>query len=300
MLHARPPRPARPPGARSSGAVSARALGLLVEERRLVHEQVGVVGDEPRSSRTGAVSPESTTLAAAPRLAHHLLGRDAVRPSRRAAGGRSRGPASTPSSRGALGVEAPGRGRPRRARSRGRARGGRPRRRDPVAVALELVVRLELDAARAGRSSRPITRRSALEQRARARAGRRRSAAARAARRSNVFSIPGRPSTVVGVEVGDEDVLELGQPDRAQRAGAGCPRRSRTAAGRRRARTSIAGRPRRAVGTEPAVPTKKTSRSMASAEPDEPQSARSCDRARPRRVRDAPSCAPARGGARSG
>ncbi len=39
---------------------------------------------------------------------------------------------------------------------------------------------------------------------------------------------------MVGVEVGEEDLVQVGQPDRAARADAGCPRRSRTGSARRR------------------------------------------------------------------
>ena len=56
--------------------VCARALGLLLGERRLVHEHVGLVrGDRERLARRGVAGEHD--LAALPRRAHHLLGRDA-------------------------------------------------------------------------------------------------------------------------------------------------------------------------------------------------------------------------------
>ena len=48
----------------AGGAVHrlARPLGLLVQEGRLVNEQVGLVGGDRRAPRTARVSPEITTL----------------------------------------------------------------------------------------------------------------------------------------------------------------------------------------------------------------------------------------------
>jgi hypothetical protein len=67
---------------------------------------------------------------------------------------------------------------------------------------------------------------------------------------------------VVGVEVGDEDLGQLGEPDRlhelALRALAAVEQDPVPPAS-----TSSAGRPRRAVGTEAAVPAKRIERSMA-------------------------------------
>ena len=62
--------------------------------------------------------------------------------------------------------------------------------------------------------------------------------------------------------MGEEDRVELGQPDRPQqlllRPLAAVDQGSRSPP----ARSSSAGSPRRAVGTEPAVPAKKSDRSM--------------------------------------
>ena len=113
--------PARPPARAVEWRVSARALGLLGEEGRLVHEQVGAVRRPRWSSRTGAVSPASTTLRPRRVAPEHLLGRrtpPTVSPRWRRP---KSGPGATPSSlaRG-RGRSGPG-GRPPRARSRSAA-----------------------------------------------------------------------------------------------------------------------------------------------------------------------------------
>ena len=75
---------------------------------------------------------------------------------------------------------------------------------------------------------------------------------------------------VVGVEVGQEHLGQLGQPDRAARAGAGSPRRSRTGSGRRRgapappaARAGRSGSSRRCRRRKPRGPSRPQSVSRA-------------------------------------
>ena len=132
---------------------------------------------------------------------------------------------------------------------------------DRVAVEADLLVRLELDErqriAASGRASG-----AAREQRLQpGRAVDRQRPLARA--QVERLEHPDQPEPVVEVEVGDEDRVELRQPDRAQELLLGAlaaveqdPVAARRAAG-------SPGSPRRAVGTEPAVPAKKSERSIA-------------------------------------
>ena len=113
---------------------------------------------------------------------------------------------------------------------------------------------------------RPITGRSAVEQLPQpGRAVDRQRPLARA--QVERLEHPEQAEPVVEVEVREEDRVERPAARPSAAAAAGCPRRSRTGSARRRARSSSAGRPRRAVGTEPAVPAKKSERSMGASEP---------------------------------
>ena len=71
----------------------------------------------------------------------------------------------------------------------------------------------------------------------------------------------GEPEPVVGVEVREEDRVDVEQPDGAHKLALGAlPAVEEDLLSPRR--TSTAGSPRRALGTEPPVPAKKTERSM--------------------------------------
>ena len=191
--------------------VSAARSASSSQEGRLVHEQVGLEGHQPRHLAGRRVAGEDEAPPPS-RLAHHLVGPHAadglavlqppeVRP---------RGHAKRP---GALGVEGT------RARildegvaERGHAVVGRVGG-DPVAVALELVVGLELD--QLERERHPAhDRPQGCEQAAQPR---------RSVDGERPFALPqrerlehpGQAEHVVGVEVGDEDLLQLDQADRA-------------------------------------------------------------------------------------
>ena len=119
------------------------ALGVLLHEGRLVHQQVGLPGHEARHVARRGVAGEDD-LAAAARLPHHLVGPHAVH-LLAALEPAEVGPELDAQLARALGVEL---ARPRILDERVAER--RPavvdlERGDPVAVALELVVRLELD-----------------------------------------------------------------------------------------------------------------------------------------------------------
>ena len=174
--------------------------------------------------------------------------------SRRAGRGRSRGPASRPeracrprdrtaralvleedvAERRAAVVDR----RPPRAGSR-RARARRPARARPVA---------------ARSRSRPAIRRTSRHQRSQPRrpVDRERSLAAPQVER---LQHPRQPEPVVGVEVGQEDLRKVGQPDRGDAAGAGSPRRSRSGSGRRRGAPAA-----RAGLAEPTAPNRRCRR----------------------------------------
>ena len=131
---------------------------------------------------------------------------------------------------------------------------------DPVPVAREHVARRELDQLRARSSrDRPAQRQAQqLAQPGRPVNRQRPLAAAQV----EGLQQPGQAEPVIGVEVGQEDLGQVGQADRARPADAGSPRRSRTGSDRPPDARARAGSPRRAVGTEPAVPAKNIERSM--------------------------------------
>ena len=173
-------RRARPRRGRSSGAVSRRASASSSHERRLVDEQVGLVGDERASCRSRRGVAGEHDAPAAARLAHHLLGRvDAVLTVSPRCEAAEVGAGRDAELLRALRVEAAGAlVLDQRVADRAPAVVDRERG-DPVAVAVELVVRLQLARASTGKACWPITGR-ARRTAARGRAARRPSAAARA------------------------------------------------------------------------------------------------------------------------
>ena len=162
----------------------------------------------------GALSPASTTLR--PRRVSPITCSGAT-PSTVSPRWRrpKSGPGVTPSSRGALGVEVARAAGPRRARSRARAargpprtrrsgsRRGRARRSGSSSTSAHLERRVARSAARAPRTA------------ARSPAGPYTVSGALALAQAERLEHPRQPEHVVGVEVGEEDLLELDQPDRA-------------------------------------------------------------------------------------
>ena len=78
---------------------------------------------------------------------------------------------------------------------------------------------------------------------------------------------PRQAEDVVGVEVGEVDLVDLGQARASAAAGAASLRRSRTSAACRPATSITLAVERRAEGTEPPVPRKIAERSMRACEP---------------------------------
>ena len=217
-----------------------------------MHEQVGLEGDQARHLAGRCVAGEHDAPAA-PRLAHDLVGVDAVDGLAllEAAEVRPRLDAELAS---ALGVERPrARVLDQRVAERADAVVGLVCG-DPVAVALDLLVAGSSSYSSTGNPTRPMIGRSAPNRRAQARR-------AVDAQRPLALAQPerlehaGQAEHVIGVEVGDEDVLELNQPvDRTSWRWVPSPQSNSRRSPPRR--TSVAGRPR-ALGAEPAVPTKR-------------------------------------------
>ena len=247
------------------------ALALLLGERRLVQQQVGAVAGDRAASRTASVSPEITILRparAGPSTCSGLTPRIVSPRWRRP----NSGPGVTPSS------VAPPRDRthPAAGPRRSRRRSAEPR----WATGTGAILYPSRSSTSPGASStsssskrtRPATRMASVTQLAQARRavdGQRPLARAQVERLEQAR----QPEPVVGVEVGQEHLGQLGQPDRAARAGAGSPRRSRTGSGRRRgapappaARAARSGSSRRCRRRRPRGPSRPVcqSRTMSS------------------------------------
>ena len=241
-----------------------RPLGLLLRERRLVHEHVRLARDlEHRAGRGGV--PREDDLAPGPRRAEHLLRRDlgAVgegHTPRRPAGARTAGPRARRALAAASTSKRPGRGISTSAYPFDAGRVGDLEHHDPVVAAVEGVARAAARRARAGSVSFPKMRWSAPN---RSRepwrpVDRERDLAPAQGER---LQHPRQTEVVVRVEVRDEHLRQLDEADRrAQklplRALAAVEEDPLAATAQQRA-----GRPRRAVGTEPDVPRKTRSRS---------------------------------------
>ena len=200
-------------GRLARGAVQRRggALGVLVQERRLVDEHVGAVGgDDDRVGRRRVTADDDAPAGA--RLAHDLLGRDVV--DRLAALQAAEvGPRHHAEALRELGVEAAGaRVLDERVAERGPAVADGERD-DLEVVAAHRLVGLEV-ADRHAVARAPVDRPQALEQRARA--GR----AVDGQRLVAVAQLEGlqharEAEPVVGVQVGQEDIGQVGEADGA-------------------------------------------------------------------------------------
>ena len=213
--HARSSRTGEPgcPRARRVGRLG-RALGLLLAEGRLVDEHVRLLGDLEHGPGRGSVTRQDD-LPPGPSRAEHLFGRDLA-----ASGQRDRLPTLEPSEewalrnperRGRLDVEAT---RPRHLHEGVPIRDGAVRDLEddhPVLAAVECVAGTKLHELERIREfpEDPLERAEEVDEPRRAVHGERKTPSAQGERLQH----PGEAEVVVGVEVRDEHLRQLDEPD---------------------------------------------------------------------------------------